>query len=117
MSSLTSGSTVNKSADIYFDYNAPVSTGVAETTFATLSNSIFLKDDSISVFPNPTNSVVNINSKTEILTIELYDVQGRILETLVGNNKKIDISDKTNGIYFLKITTENGSKVERIIKE
>ena len=114
---LTAGSSVMNTAGIYFDYNFPINTNMATTTFANLSNSIFLKDDSISVFPNPTNSVVNINSKSEILTIELYDVQGRILETLVGNNRKIDISDKTNGIYFLKITTEKGSKVERIIRE
>ena len=114
---LTAGSSVMNTAGIYFDYNFPINTNMATTTFANLSNSIFLKDDSISVFPNPTNSVVNINSKTEILTTELYDVQGRILETLVGNNRKLDISDKTYGIYFLKITTEKGSKVERIIKE
>jgi hypothetical protein len=29
----------------------------------------------------------------------------------------LDISDKTNGIYFLKITTEKGSKVEKLVKE
>jgi hypothetical protein len=44
-------------------------------------------------------------------------MQGRILQTMLGNQKVLDISDKANGIYFLKITTEKGSKVEKIIKE
>ena len=30
---------------------------------------------------------------------------------------KLDISDKQIGTYFLKITTENGSKVEKIVKK
>jgi hypothetical protein len=29
----------------------------------------------------------------------------------------LDISEKQNGIYFLKINTDNGSKVEKIVKE
>ncbi|WP_293872967.1 T9SS type A sorting domain-containing protein [Flavobacterium sp.] len=29
----------------------------------------------------------------------------------------IDISDKQNGIYFIKVTTDKGIKVEKVIKE
>ena len=85
--------------------------------FQSLSNSIFEFDESVTVSPNPTNGNININSRFNIKSIELYDVQGRILETVIGNKNVIDISDKTNGIYFLKINTENGSKVEKIVKE
>ena len=116
-STLGNGSSVNKSANIYFDYNAPVATNSFQTTFATLSSSIFTKDDSISVYPNPANSIVNFTSNSTIKSIELYDVQGRILETQVGNVSNLDISNKTNGIYFVKITTDKGSKVEKIVKE
>ena len=114
---LVTGDSVNKFANIYFDYNAPVTTEVFQTTFATLTNSIFDKDNSIMVYPNPTNSIINIDSSTSIKTIELYDVQGRIIETSIGETKKLDISDKVIGIYFLKITTEKGSKIEKIVKE
>ena len=49
----------------------------------------------------------------------MFDVQGRILVTkmISENSEVLDISDKANGIYFLKITSEKGSKVEKFIKE
>ena len=114
---LSAGSSVMSTAGIYFDYNFPVNTNMATTTFAALSSTIFMKDDSISVYPNPANLIVNFNSNSTIKSIELYDVQGRILETQVGNVANLDISNKTNGIYFVKITTDKGSKVEKIVKK
>jgi hypothetical protein len=119
LSNLVNGDVLTKSAKIYFDYNAPIETNAAQTTYQTLSNSVHQLDSSISIYPNPTNSFVTINCNSNIKSIELYDVQGRILETSIENNTsaKLDISEKQNGIYFLKINTENGSKVEKIVKE
>lgn len=50
---------------------------------------------------------------------ELYDVPHTILETVMepSSSTKLDISIKSNGLYFLKIKTEKGSKVEKIVKE
>jgi hypothetical protein len=110
---------VSINADIFFDYNFPIDTDFATTTFQTLNNSSFMKDDSISIFPNPANSVVTIKCDSTIKSIELFDVQGRILVTKVisENSEVLDISDKANGIYFLKITSDKGSKVEKLLKE
>ena len=115
-STLVTGDNVAKSAGIYFDYNAPVDTGMATTVFQSLSNAVFEKDTSINVSPNPTNGNININSNFNIKSIALYDLQGRVLQTILNANK-LDISEKANGIYYLKITTEKGSKIEKIIKE
>ena len=119
LSSLVAGDFVEKSAKIYFDYNAPLDTNIAQTTYAVLSNTVYQLDNTISVSPNPTNGNININSRFTIKSIELFDVQGRILETSLEKSAstKINISDKQNGIYFLKINTEKGSKVEKIVKE
>ena len=113
---LNNGDSVLNKANIYFDYNFPIITNDAITTFATLSNLIFKIDESVSVYPNPTNSKININANNNVKSIEMYDTQGRILETVLNANR-LDISNKTNGIYFLKITTDKGSKIEKIIKE
>ena len=114
---LVANDLVAKAANIYFDYNFPVLTNTAETVFALLSNSGFDFDASILVFPNPTNSRITINANTKIKSMELYDTQGRILQTVLGNQKDLDISSKSNGIYFLKITTEKGTTIEKLIKE
>lgn len=109
---------VSKSAKIYFDYNAPIDTNIAQTTFTTLSNSVNVADNSITVYPNPTKSLINITSHETIESVELYDIQGRILEKSFQNSDTVslDISNRQNGIYFIKITSEKGSKVEKIVK-
>lgn len=118
-STLQEGDSVINIANIYFDYNAPISTNEAETTFGILNNTNFPFDASIVIFPNPTNSILTINCNSSIKTIELYDVQGRLLQTQIVDNTTVslDISNKTNGIYFVKITSEKGVKVEKISKE
>lgn len=115
--SLVGNDAVIQRAGIYFDYDFPLLTNEAETVFATLSNSGFDFDDSVVIFPNPTQDLIHIKAQYIIKSIELYDIQGRILETIVGNEKVLDISRKSNGIYFLKIITEKGSKVEKIVKD
>jgi Leucine-rich repeat (LRR) protein len=116
---LVNNDRVLQNAGIYFDYNFPVVTNDAETTFAALSNPVFEQDNSVKIYPNPTNSIINIDSDFPIQTIELYDIQGRILETHFeeATSFKLDISGKSNGIYFIKIKTDKGSKVEKIVKK
>ena len=75
-------------------------------------------DKTVKIYPNPTSSIINIESDFTINSIELYDMQGRNLETRQMNETRtaIDISTKSNGVYFLKIKTDHGSKVMKIIK-
>jgi Leucine-rich repeat (LRR) protein len=119
LNNLSTGDMVNKRADIFFDYNAPVDTGLVNTIFQSLNNGSFEIDKSISIYPNPASSNVNINSNNTIKSVELFDIQGRLLQTqLIDKNQtSIDISEKSNGVYFLKITSEKGSKVEKLVKE
>jgi len=116
---LVSGDVAAKRANIFFDYNAPINTNLASTTFGILSNPQFTIDQSITVYPNPAKNLVSIDSNSNIKSIELFDIQGRILQTTIesGNAAKIDISGKSGGIYFVRVTTDKGIKVSKIIKE
>ena len=118
-SNLVTGDQVIKKASIFFDYNAPIITNDAETTYTSLNNGEFNQDASLSFFPNPTSSVLNITSDNTIESIELYDIQGRILEKSFQNSNTVtlDISNRQSGIYFLKITSDKGSKVEKVVKK
>lgn len=110
---------VSKKADIYFDYNFPIETNFANTTFQVLSNSIVTIDNSVGIYPNPTNDFVNIKANSSINSVEIFDVQGRIIQKKITNveNETIDVSGLTNGIYFMMIKTEKGQKVEKLVKE
>jgi hypothetical protein len=116
---LEDGNTVTKKAGIYFDYNFPIITNDANTTFQALSTGSWAKDESVKVYPNPSAGLVKVEALSAINSIELYDVQGRLLEMQKSREMNIlfDISARATGIYFLKVKTENGVKVEKLIKE
>lgn len=110
--------TVTKDAKIFFDYNFPIETNDANTTFATLSNSEYELDNSISLYPNPVRDIFSVKAKNVIKSVSLFDVQGRLLQTRINSESEIelDISTRSKGVYFVKILTEKGIKVEKIIK-
>jgi Leucine-rich repeat (LRR) protein len=115
---LVLGNTVSNTANIYFDYNFPIVTNTASTTVNALGiNEV--ENTSLFISPNPTKNNVNISSKGIITSLQLFDVQGRLIETDLKNDENVtfDLSDKNSGIYFLKVYTENGVKVEKVIKE
>lgn len=109
------GDSVTQKAEIFFDYNWPIITNDAITVFQVLSRGDFTKDDSVSVFPNPANNVVTVKANSAVKTVELYDVQGRLLQ--VVNTDTIDVSKRASGLYLLKVRTEKGMKVEKLVRE
>jgi len=75
----------------------------------------------ISLFPNPSNGNMYINSPKSLNTYEIkgIDIMGRcvFIETLnqVGNQAQLDLSALNNGVYFLSISSENGNFIEKVI--
>ena len=67
----------------------------------------------VSIFPNPSSGIISINSDLKINQINVYAVDGRYL--LATESKTIDIDIK--GIYFLKIITDKGTTVRKVIVE
>jgi hypothetical protein len=118
MDDLVLGDAVSNTADIFFDFNFPITTNEARTTVTMLGLNEF-QNNSISVSPNPVKNILNILAKNNITSIQLFDIQGRLLQTKLENNtiSSLDLTGKTSGIYFVKVFTDNGMKVQKIIKE
>ena len=76
--------------------------------------------DEISVFPNPTRGIVNINFKDiSPVNIQVYDVIGRLVFTesdLLVENFQFNFNEPS-GIYFIEIYSENNSRVFKLIKQ
>jgi subtilisin family serine protease len=69
------------------------------------------------VYPNPTNNKVFIQSKANNLTIQLYNVIGKkVLEKRNTTQKSIDVSSLNTGIYILKIMNDSHQKTIKLIK-
>ena len=113
------GSSVNNSVKITFDYDAPLVTNNETTTFQNLSVNQTAVDASILVYPNPTTATIKVAGDYTITSVQVYDAAGRLLQTNLDNatNYTLDISNKAAGVYFLKITSDKGSKVVRVVKE
>ena len=64
----------------------------------------------LSIYPNPSSNLVTVNSKTDVLTsISIFDISGKqilSINTINSETKTLDISNFTNGIYFMTINSE-----------
>jgi hypothetical protein len=116
---LTPGDEVENTANIFFDYNAAIDTNEAKTSFESLRIPGLDIDQSIVVYPNPTKNYINIKCISNIKSVEVFDVQGRILRSVEvsSNEYNLNLTSQSNGMYFIKIITEDGSKVEKVMKE
>ncbi len=72
-----------------------------------------LIDIKLKIFPNPTKGLVTVATDLPIIQINLYGVDGKLLS--VNKYPEIDIYNK--GVYFLKVITEKGSVVKKLIVE
>jgi len=62
-----------------------------------------------SVYPNPTKGILEIQAEENISSIEIFNLQGQILQKLEldGRSKvhKTDLGHINTGTYILKVTT------------
>ena len=75
-----------------------------------------LVNNSFKIYPNPVKNIFTIKTEYNITAIEIYDVLGKLVKTVTGNNTVI-ISNLQAGVYFVRIYTSNGIGVHKIIKK
>ncbi len=74
----------------------------------------------MSVFPNPTKSNVTIEADKEIQQIQLYSLEGKLVQQLLNidqNRAKLDIQDCLPGVYILQTVFEDRIETQKIIKK
>ena len=70
------------------------------------------------VYPNPTNSVLNIDTKGErILSIRIFNISGQLINSELNSDNTIDVSQFNNGMYIIQVETDNGVALSRFIKQ
>jgi len=116
---LTIGSTISNLANIYFDYNFPIVTNTATSTFQTLTNNQFNLDNYVSLSPNPAKDILNINVQDEvnIKSIAIYNMLGQLVQITTSPTNSINVSDLKTGNYIIKLYTEKGEVSRKFIKE
>ena len=68
----------------------------------------------VRLYPNPAHQTLHVDADLPCETV-IYDLLGQ--QVLVSNGNELNISKLTNGVYFVKVTTEKGSFVQKILKK
>jgi bacillopeptidase F len=107
--------TINKSGNnLYLDniwvYEGVEPVGIIEN-----------KLESLSIYPNPTESYISINlgnNKLKNATIEVFDLLGKRIysKKVLQKTNKINLSSYDNGIYVIKFLNDEGSIIKKIVK-
>ncbi len=72
------------------------------------------------IFPNPAENFVNIKSKLPVKSIELYDNSGRRIKSPTSINQsqtKLNLEEIPSGIYYIRIQTEMGWEIQKLVKK
>lgn len=116
-SSLQEGDVFANTANIYFDYNYPIITNDYQTVIESeMDTSEFFNND-ISLYPNPTQGILNVTSTSPVSKVEIFDTSGRLILVLNNTSNKINISDLPSGIYIFKLHGVESTSNFRIIKK
>ena len=75
--------------------------------------------NSLSLYPNPANSFVNISSEFEINNIKVTNNLGQVVleQNAKSNNVNLNVENLESGIYFININSNDKNTVLRFIKE
>lgn len=117
---LVEGNIINNSANIYFDYNAPIVTNMSTVN---VYNPLAIPDfEFSSVFtlsPVPAKNTLTFTAKQDIemSSISIYNTLGQLIQAITNPKETIDVSGLKTGSYFIKIITDKGTASSKFIKE
>jgi len=120
-----SGVTANTAYDVYIVAEDDETTPNIQTnpTKIDLTTAVLSLDDNslidlVKIYPNPVMSELYIKTNSiQLEQLVVYDVLGKVIINTKLNLDKIDVSTLALGMYILKIKTNKGTVVHRIIKK
>ncbi len=94
--------------------------GVSGNAIITITNQVTSVEDvyasSISLYPNPTSSVLKVITAAPISSYTIYTAEGKTMDQSNLINNQIDVSALPTGIYFIELSIDNLAIQKRFIK-
>jgi len=92
---------------------------VAQNRWPTvLGNKTFSDLNSVAIYPNPTNDIINIQSDVTLEEIEIITINGQVLQQIkqpVLNDNTYTISNLPKGFYFIKLANASQSVTKKVL--
>ncbi|KAF2509778.1 T9SS type A sorting domain-containing protein [Flavobacterium arcticum] len=113
------GTTINILGFLYDDW--ATSYNIDNVTVSTTLGVNDVLVSSFAVYPNPVNDIVTISNdnNTFINSYKIIDINGRIVKSADINNVttlQINMSDLVSGIYIMKVSSDKGEIVKKVVK-
>ncbi|MBL1143634.1 MAG: T9SS type A sorting domain-containing protein [Bacteroidetes bacterium] len=75
-----------------------------------------LKAESLELYPNPSNGIINISNSENIESIRIYNLQGQLIKKLKSRQKQFELPEQT-GMYIIQVEDEKGNVItKKIVK-
>ncbi|MBA3900698.1 MAG: T9SS type A sorting domain-containing protein, partial [Bacteroidetes bacterium] len=74
-------------------------------------------ENTVNIYPNPSRGIITVNATANSSVFVLNALGAVITEGIVANGNPavtFDLSNQPNGIYFVKISSENGSVTKKV---
>ena len=72
----------------------------------------------IALYPNPVMDAFNVPGIDGRATISITDLNGKtVLTKVISPDEKVSVSNLSSGIYLVKITTNNGIALKKMVKK
>ncbi|WP_179007635.1 T9SS type A sorting domain-containing protein [Winogradskyella forsetii] len=112
------GDIISGTADIFFDFNPPITTNTVNTEIVAPLSIVEFNAQSIQLFPNPAKDQLKITSHKIMDKLTIVDINGRVLNDiqLSISEYTLDVSSLTKGVYFLEIQSGASKSTKKFIK-
>ena len=78
-------------------------------------------ENNVTLFPNPAREYVDIrvDGNVNVTAMEVYDVYGKLINTVnvIDNPTRINVNGLADGMYFVRVTTEQGVVTKTFVKK
>ena len=73
--------------------------------------------ENTAIYPNPATEMINISTDNQVQRVEIFNMQGQLVKVETGEVTRVSVKDLANGLYTLKLTTDNGTSMHKIVKK
>jgi len=116
---LSSGTQINNTAYILFDFNSAIITNTTlntiQSTTISIKNNKTAVNNNLITYPNPSNGNLVVSSSQIIDEIKIVDMLGQLIYEDKPHSQKLNLKIEYTGVYFVNIKTAEGMMTKKIV--
>jgi ligand-binding sensor domain-containing protein len=92
--------------------------GVSKLSFKPTGINPVIQKNSLQIYPNPVQNILQVDLSGKTGLLEIHDISGKsvLQKQIIDNNTSIDVSGLDNGIYIIKVLSDNQIFTSKIVK-